>query len=180
MEGGGCKEFERAEEEGEAEGGTRRRGGMGGGARHGDYDAKVDLENAKVETKPDAREFLQPYVDAMDPEAGIEEEYHPKNDSVYMWRAGRVIGGDVKAGIRRVWEEACGEVIPEYEEKEEVEGEDVEADEEKEGTKETEKKDPDDSVDVSMDVDDCEEGEEGEDGEDDEVYVEDIDDDSDY
>ena len=35
--------------------------------------------------------FCQPYVDALDPEAGIEDEYHPKHDPIFCWRALRLL-----------------------------------------------------------------------------------------
>eukprot|EP00956_Cyclotella_meneghiniana_P003266 scaffold3952_cov73-Cyclotella_meneghiniana.AAC.4 len=35
--------------------------------------------------------FLQPYVEACDPENEIDAEYHPANDSVYCWRALRLM-----------------------------------------------------------------------------------------
>jgi THO complex subunit 1 transcription elongation factor len=39
---------------------------------------------------PATQDYLQEYVEALDPEAGIEAEYHPKNDSVFTWRALRL------------------------------------------------------------------------------------------
>jgi THO complex subunit 1 len=39
---------------------------------------------------PSLHVHLQPYVDALDPDAGIDDEYHPKNDRVYCWQAMRL------------------------------------------------------------------------------------------
>merc|ERR1711935_943766 len=39
---------------------------------------------------PTLEEHLKPYVEALDPESGIEDEYHPKNDSLFSWRAMRL------------------------------------------------------------------------------------------
>jgi THO complex subunit 1 len=41
---------------------------------------------------PDVFAFLEDYKDALDPEAGIEAEYHPKNDKLLSWRAMRLLG----------------------------------------------------------------------------------------
>jgi THO complex subunit 1 len=35
--------------------------------------------------------FLEPYIEACDPEAEVDAEYHPANDSVYSWRALRLM-----------------------------------------------------------------------------------------
>ena len=43
---------------------------------------------------PTLKTFLQPYTEALDPENGIEGEYHPRNDSVYSWRALRLMARD--------------------------------------------------------------------------------------
>ena len=42
---------------------------------------------------PTLNHFLQPFRDAEDPEEGIEEEYHPKNQPVYCWRGFRLLTG---------------------------------------------------------------------------------------
>lgn len=39
---------------------------------------------------PTLEEHLESYVEALDPESGIEDEYHPKNDSLFTWRAMRL------------------------------------------------------------------------------------------
>lgn len=57
---------------------------------------------------------IESYMEAEDPEAGIEEEYHPKNDKVYCWRARRLLAnkkiaafedmadGDVGKGLKKM------------------------------------------------------------------------------
>jgi len=78
--------------------------------------------------------FLEPYVEALDPENGIEGEYHPRNDSVYSWRALRLMArdqaeegqlwrfgkvrkkdGDFEGIVRDMWKgEIGGELIETY------------------------------------------------------------------
>jgi len=67
-----------------------------------------------AENKPELNKFLEPYEDAMDPEAGIEDEYHPKHDVVFCWRGLRLLAeehlsffsdmsdGDLAKGITRL------------------------------------------------------------------------------
>ena len=43
---------------------------------------------------PTLQTFLEPYVEALDPENGIDDEYHPRNDKVYSWRALRLMARD--------------------------------------------------------------------------------------
>lgn len=57
---------------------------------------------------------MESYIDAEDPDAGIEEAYHPKNDKVYCWRARRLLAnkklaafedmadGDVGKGLKKM------------------------------------------------------------------------------
>ncbi|KAL7539130.1 hypothetical protein ACHAXR_009064, partial [Thalassiosira sp. AJA248-18] len=45
-------------------------------------------------TTPKVSTFLDPYVEALDPENGIDDEYHPRNDMVYCWRALRLLARD--------------------------------------------------------------------------------------
>ena len=45
--------------------------------------------------------FLDPYIEALDPENGIEGEYHPRNDKVYSWRALRLMARDQTDGQLR-------------------------------------------------------------------------------
>mmetsp|Transcript_17174 Transcript_17174/g.59242 ORF Transcript_17174/g.59242 Transcript_17174/m.59242 type:complete len:101 (+) Transcript_17174:5931-6233(+) len=40
---------------------------------------------------PSIEAFLEAYEIAEDPENSIEEEYHPKHDKVYCWRALRLV-----------------------------------------------------------------------------------------
>jgi hypothetical protein len=39
---------------------------------------------------PNIQEHCQEYVDALDPDAGIEDEYHPKHDTIFTWQALRL------------------------------------------------------------------------------------------
>lgn len=76
--------------------------------------------------------FFEEYVDALDPEAGIEEEYHPKNNKLSSWRALRMLSrkhighlgdengfcmiqkksGDFEGIVRKIWKEEKGRDIP--------------------------------------------------------------------
>jgi hypothetical protein len=59
-------------------------------------------------------EFIEFYTDAEDPECGIDEEYHPKHDQLYCWRARRLMAenhlhafdymndGDICKGLARL------------------------------------------------------------------------------
>jgi THO complex subunit 1 len=53
-----------------------------------------DLQNfsksMRMHNVPVLHDYLNEYVEALDPDAGIEAEYHPKNDSVFTWRALRL------------------------------------------------------------------------------------------
>lgn len=40
--------------------------------------------------EPSLEEHMEDFIDAFDPDAGIEEEYHPKNDPEFSWRAMRL------------------------------------------------------------------------------------------
>ena len=42
------------------------------------------------QTVPTLQDHLERYVEALDPESGIEAEYHPGNDSLFAWRAMRL------------------------------------------------------------------------------------------
>jgi THO complex subunit 1 len=83
---------------------------------------KSSIENrGKV---PTLEQHLEPYVDALDPEAGIEDEYHPKNDSLFTWRAMRLYAKhqlpllsqcrrpDDLERITRQWYQSQGKDIP--------------------------------------------------------------------
>lgn len=68
---------------------------------------------------PDLEIFLEPYVEALDPDAGIEHEYHPKRNAPYCWKAMRLLGqqhlglfkmvqrnnGDFERVVRAVYEQ---------------------------------------------------------------------------
>eukprot|EP00981_Chlorochromonas_danica_P003643 scaffold681_cov173-Ochromonas_danica.AAC.6 len=65
-------------------------------------------------TLPEFDSHIQQYLDADDPEAGIEEEYHPKHDQLYCWRTRRLLvkesiqlfeimsDGDLGKGLRKL------------------------------------------------------------------------------
>ena len=73
---------------------------------------------------PTLEEYLEPYVEALDPESGIEAEYHPGNDPLYAWRAMRLYARhqlpllkhcrkptDLER-ITRIWYSSQGKEIP--------------------------------------------------------------------
>ena len=63
---------------------------------------------------PTFESHIEAFVEAEDPEAGIEEDYHPKHDAVYCWRARRLLAakkliafedmsdGDLAKGLKRM------------------------------------------------------------------------------
>ena len=63
---------------------------------------------------PTYEQHIEAFEDADDPEAGIEDEYHPKHDSLYCWRARRLMAeshlnifasmrdGNIKRGIEAI------------------------------------------------------------------------------
>lgn len=77
-------------------------------------------------------QYFEEYADALDPEAGIEAEYHPKNNKLASWRALRILSkkyigdfgdkdglsmiqkknGDFEGIVRKVWKDEKGEDIP--------------------------------------------------------------------
>jgi len=77
-------------------------------------------------------QFLDEYADALDPDAGIEEEYHPKNNKVSSWRSLRSLSqkhigqfgdkdgksmiekknGTFEGIVRKIWKENMGIDIP--------------------------------------------------------------------
>mmetsp|Transcript_47100 Transcript_47100/g.114965 ORF Transcript_47100/g.114965 Transcript_47100/m.114965 type:complete len:811 (-) Transcript_47100:60-2492(-) len=116
--------------------------------RKGDDGGNDDLARIGSDLRektPTLDQHLQPYVDALDPENGIEEAYHPKNDSLYIWRANRLYAkhqlhrlsncrgvGDLEK-ITRDYYRDKGVVIPgEVEEQEEEEEQDHEENENEE------------------------------------------------
>jgi len=72
------------------------------------------------------QDFFVEYVEACDPDNGIEAEYHPKNDPLFCWRALRILSadnldlfglvdtktGDFEKVVRVVWEKEMGISIP--------------------------------------------------------------------
>ena len=55
-----------------------------------DNDDLIAVSKDRHTKLPTLDEHLEPYVEALDPESGIEDEYHPKNDSLFTWRAMRL------------------------------------------------------------------------------------------
>lgn len=47
-----------------------------------------------VKDIPTYEAHIEDYQDADDPDAGIEDEYHPKHDMLYCWRARRLLAGE--------------------------------------------------------------------------------------
>ncbi|KAL7471469.1 hypothetical protein ACHAXS_013097 [Conticribra weissflogii] len=84
-----------------------------------------------TESIPSLSDFLHPYIEALDPENGIEDTYHPRNDKVYCWRALRMLArdqtgkgqlhrfgklrrrdGDFENIVRKIWSEEREVKIP--------------------------------------------------------------------
>jgi THO complex subunit 1 len=75
---------------------------------------------------PSERDHLEEYVEALDPESGIEDEYHPKFVPAFCWRALRLMAtadyladfelihpnGDFEGMVRHVYSTAYGISIP--------------------------------------------------------------------
>jgi THO complex subunit 1 len=74
---------------------------------------------------PSTRDYMEDYVDALDPDAGIEAEYHPRNNALYTWRALRLMsrdhlegftqihpGGDFELMVRNIYKKEHGIDIP--------------------------------------------------------------------
>jgi THO complex subunit 1 len=62
--------------------------GMFTSSSHNFLDRAIPKDlNEKI---PTLEQHLEPYVDALDPDSGIEDEYHPKNNSLFTWRAMRL------------------------------------------------------------------------------------------
>ena len=107
---------------------------------------------------PTLESHFEDFVEALDPDSGIEAEYHPKNDRVFCWRALRLLSndhlevfatlrpnGDLEPAIRQIYKEEkgvdipgeCHKDVPEEEEEEEEElAEEVEEEVEQEDAKE--------------------------------------------
>lgn len=55
-----------------------------------------DVSNAAktlTESAPTYEKHIEFWMDCEDPDAGIEDEYHPKHDTIYCWRARRLLAG---------------------------------------------------------------------------------------
>jgi THO complex subunit 1 len=51
----------------------------------------MKISQELVQTAPSLENHLETYVEALDPESGIEDDYHPKNDPMFTWRAMRLM-----------------------------------------------------------------------------------------
>ena len=49
---------------------------------------------------PPFNTFLNEYAEALDPDAGIEAEYHPRNNKLYCWRAIRTVPAEKLCDIQ--------------------------------------------------------------------------------
>lgn len=75
---------------------------------------------------PAVDSHLEDYVEALDPDSGIEAEYHPKNEALFSWRALRLLSeqhvgrqfekigpnGDFEVAIRHIYKEEKDLDIP--------------------------------------------------------------------
>ena len=111
-----------------------------------------DISQTMKQLAPSVDAHLNDYVEALDPESGIEAEYHPKNNAYFNWQALRLLSmqnlndfntvhasGDFEAMVREVWRRDKGVDIageaPEFpeddvEEDEQIEEEEVSMEEE--------------------------------------------------
>lgn len=147
-------------------------------------DVKNDLPKMSQKMKethlPQLDKFLEDYVEALDPEAGIEDEYHPRNDKLFVWRAMRLLShkyvgsfgqnkdkakeasdvmirkrtGDFEGLVRKIWKDEKGIVIPGAMEAEEESDDEKKDEDSKEDSKDDneEKKDAGDGDDASKTV----------------------------
>lgn len=103
------------------------------------YSFKIDIEKKLPVIAKDLAsngnhidQFLDEYADALDPDAGIEEEYHPRKNKLSSWRALRFLSrdyighfgdndkkcmiskrtGDFEGIVRKIWKEDKGIDIP--------------------------------------------------------------------
>ena len=79
-----------------AESGKRRLSASSSGEMMIRISSLPDITDQITQSLPTVESFLNPYVEALDPENGIEGEYHPRNDKVYCWRALRLMARDQK------------------------------------------------------------------------------------
>ncbi|KAL7556563.1 hypothetical protein ACA910_009081 [Epithemia clementina (nom. ined.)] len=74
---------------------------------------------------PSLKSHLEEYVEALDPESGIEAEYHPKSNALFSWRAVRLLSathlsdlhllnnnGDFERVVRTIYARDYGTDIP--------------------------------------------------------------------
>jgi THO complex subunit 1 len=74
---------------------------------------------------PSVDDHLEEYVEALDPDSGIEAEYHPKSSAFFNWQALRLMSyqnlgdfdrlypnGDYEAMVRHVWQRDKNVIIP--------------------------------------------------------------------
>ena len=110
-----------------------------------DIDLKA-VSRKMHQTAPSVKDHLEEYADALDPESGIEAEYHPKNNALFCWRAMRLLStkhlsdlhllsqsGDFERVVRTVYPRDYGVEIPgpmPEEDEEESEDEEEKGDEE--------------------------------------------------
>ena len=104
---------------------------------------------------PSLDDHMADYVEALDPDAGIEAEYHPRNDKLFAWRALRVmrrehlgllqrvhVNGDFEGLVRHIYQEERDTSIPgDYPQYEFEDFEEEEEKEEEEPTKEEDEED---------------------------------------
>eukprot|EP00957_Ditylum_brightwellii_P053142 4029332-Ditylum_brightwellii.AAC.1 len=84
------------------------------------------ISKSLASTVPLLDEYLDDYIEALDPDNGIEESYHPKHDKLFTWRAMRLMSrnhltmfglvtknsGDFEEIVRKIWVEEKGIEIP--------------------------------------------------------------------
>jgi THO complex subunit 1 len=51
---------------------------------------------------PTYEQHLEDYVEALDPEAGIDDEYHPKRNTTFTWQALRLLSNDMIPNFHRI------------------------------------------------------------------------------
>ena len=77
----------------------------------GDLEVKKIAQSLAKEV-PTYKAHIEAFLEADDPEAGIEDEYHPKHDALYCWRARKLVAhnnlraieampdGDLRKGVQ--------------------------------------------------------------------------------
>jgi len=80
---------------------------------HSDAHVK-EVAKQLVQNIPTYEQEIEQYIDAEDPDCGIEEEYHPKHDNLYCWRTRRLLAakqlfaleamsdGDISKGLSKI------------------------------------------------------------------------------